>query len=181
MATIWFCLVATHAGGLRGSRWIRSRRGHASSLDRARRRFRAPYARAPQSDRSGMATKCGCSPTGGTLYFAFPALYASGFSGFYLPLMMVLWLLIIRGVALEFRSHVSGRGLDAVLGCRIFSRERSARYLLRRRAWKCRSWCSSRRERSLLRAAVDQFGARVDRPASSTGIPCSLALRRLPH
>ena len=26
---------------------------------------------------------------GGTLYFAFPLLYASGFSGFYLPLMMV--------------------------------------------------------------------------------------------
>jgi cytochrome bd ubiquinol oxidase subunit II len=45
---------------------------------------------------------------GGTLYFAFPALYASGFSGFYLPLMMVLWLLIIRGVSVEFRSHVSG-------------------------------------------------------------------------
>jgi cytochrome bd ubiquinol oxidase subunit II len=46
---------------------------------------------------------------GGTLYFAFPALYAASFSGFYLPLMMVLWLLIIRGVSLEFRSHVSGR------------------------------------------------------------------------
>src|SRR5271163_3082058 len=46
---------------------------------------------------------------GGTLYFAFPALYASGFSGFYLPLMMVLWLLILRGVSLEFRSHVGGR------------------------------------------------------------------------
>ena len=30
---------------------------------------------------------------GGTLYFAFPLLYASSFSGFYLPLMMVLWLL----------------------------------------------------------------------------------------
>jgi cytochrome bd ubiquinol oxidase subunit II len=44
---------------------------------------------------------------GGTLYFAFPALYASGFSGFYLPLMMVLWLLILRGISLEFRSHVS--------------------------------------------------------------------------
>jgi cytochrome bd ubiquinol oxidase subunit II len=27
---------------------------------------------------------------GGTLYFAFPQLYASSFSGFYLPLMMVL-------------------------------------------------------------------------------------------
>ena len=43
---------------------------------------------------------------GGTLYFAFPALYASGFSGFYLPLMMVLWLLIGRGLSLELRSHV---------------------------------------------------------------------------
>jgi cytochrome bd ubiquinol oxidase subunit II len=43
---------------------------------------------------------------GGTLYFAFPALYASGFSGFYLPLMIVLWLLILRGTAVEFRNHV---------------------------------------------------------------------------
>ena len=31
----------------------------------------------------------------GTLYFAFPLLYASAFSGFYLPLMIVLWLLIL--------------------------------------------------------------------------------------
>jgi len=43
---------------------------------------------------------------GGTLYFAFPALYASGFSGFYLPLMIVLWLLILRGISIEFRNHV---------------------------------------------------------------------------
>src|ERR1700674_4970867 len=43
---------------------------------------------------------------GGTLYFAFPALYASAFSGFYLPLMMVLWLLILRGTSIEFRSHI---------------------------------------------------------------------------
>ena len=43
---------------------------------------------------------------GGTLYFAFPALYASGFSGFYLPLMMVLWLVILRGIAIEFREKV---------------------------------------------------------------------------
>lgn len=43
---------------------------------------------------------------GGTLYFAFPPLYASGFSGFYLPLMMVLWLLILRGISIEFRSHL---------------------------------------------------------------------------
>src|SRR5512137_2969156 len=43
---------------------------------------------------------------GGTLYFAFPQLYASSFSGFYLPLMMVLWLLILRGVSIEFRNHI---------------------------------------------------------------------------
>ncbi len=43
---------------------------------------------------------------GGTLYFAFPLLYASSFSGFYLPLMMVLWLLMLRGIAIEFRSHI---------------------------------------------------------------------------
>src|SRR5580704_6135169 len=43
---------------------------------------------------------------GGTLYFAFPLLYASAFSGFYLPLMIVLWLLILRGVSLEIRNHL---------------------------------------------------------------------------
>src|ERR1039457_803969 len=43
---------------------------------------------------------------GGTLYFAFPLLYASAFSGFYLPLMIVLWLLILRGVSLELRNHI---------------------------------------------------------------------------
>ncbi len=43
---------------------------------------------------------------GGTLYFAFPPLYASAFSGFYLPLMIVLWLLVARGVCLELRNHL---------------------------------------------------------------------------
>jgi cytochrome bd ubiquinol oxidase subunit II len=46
--------------------------------------------------------------SGGTLFFAFPVLYASSFSGFYLPLMMVLWLLILRGASIEFRGHVTG-------------------------------------------------------------------------
>ena len=44
---------------------------------------------------------------GGTLYFAFPLLYASSFSGFYLPLMMVLWLLMLRGIGIEFRTHIA--------------------------------------------------------------------------
>ncbi len=44
---------------------------------------------------------------GGAMVLAFPKLYASGFSGFYLPLMMVLWLLILRAISIEFRSHIA--------------------------------------------------------------------------
>jgi cytochrome d ubiquinol oxidase subunit II len=43
---------------------------------------------------------------GGTLFFAFPTLYASGFSGFYLPLIIVLWLLMIRGLSIELRGQI---------------------------------------------------------------------------
>jgi len=43
---------------------------------------------------------------GGTLFFAFPVLYASSFSGFYLPLIIVLWLLMIRGISIELRGHI---------------------------------------------------------------------------
>jgi cytochrome d ubiquinol oxidase subunit II len=42
---------------------------------------------------------------GGVLFMAFPKVYATAFSGFYLALMIVLWLLILRGVSIEFRSH----------------------------------------------------------------------------
>ncbi len=42
---------------------------------------------------------------GGVLLLAFPRVYAAGFSGFYLPLMIALWLLVMRGLAIEFRSH----------------------------------------------------------------------------
>jgi len=44
---------------------------------------------------------------GGTLYFAFPLVYASAFSGFYLALMIVLWLLIMRGISVELRMHIN--------------------------------------------------------------------------
>ena len=44
---------------------------------------------------------------GGTLFFAFPILYASSFSGFYLPLIIVLWLLMIRGLSIELRGHIN--------------------------------------------------------------------------
>ncbi|HUH75132.1 MAG TPA: cytochrome d ubiquinol oxidase subunit II [Chitinophagales bacterium] len=43
---------------------------------------------------------------GGVLFFAFPTLYASSFSGFYLPLIMILWLLIFRAIGLELRGQI---------------------------------------------------------------------------
>jgi cytochrome bd ubiquinol oxidase subunit II len=42
---------------------------------------------------------------GGVLFLAFPRAYSAAFSGFYLPFMMVLWLLVLRGIGIEFRSH----------------------------------------------------------------------------
>ena len=42
---------------------------------------------------------------GGALFALFPKAYASSFSGFYLAFIIVLWLLMFRGVAMELRSH----------------------------------------------------------------------------
>lgn len=105
MATIWFCLVALMLAGY----------VILDGYDLGVGVLHLWIARDDASRRALVATigpfwggnEVWLLATGGTLYFAFPLLYASGFSGFYLPLMMVLWLLIIRGVALEFRSHVS--------------------------------------------------------------------------
>jgi cytochrome d ubiquinol oxidase subunit II len=44
---------------------------------------------------------------GGTLFYAFPLLYASSFSGFYLALNIVLWLLVFRALGIEFRMHLA--------------------------------------------------------------------------
>src|SRR4029453_19053797 len=43
---------------------------------------------------------------GGVLFFAFPRVLASGISGFYFAIVLVLWCLLGRGIAIEFRSHV---------------------------------------------------------------------------
>jgi cytochrome bd ubiquinol oxidase subunit II len=47
---------------------------------------------------------------GGALFAAFPMVYASLFSGFYTALMLVLLVLILRTVAIEFRSKRPGSG-----------------------------------------------------------------------
>lgn len=41
---------------------------------------------------------------GGALFAAFPNVYATAFSGFYLPFMLLLFALIFRAVSIEFRS-----------------------------------------------------------------------------
>lgn len=44
--------------------------------------------------------------SGGVFVFAFPRAYSAAFSGLYLALMIVLWLLVLRGISIEFRSKV---------------------------------------------------------------------------
>jgi len=43
---------------------------------------------------------------GGVVFLAFPKVLAAGLSGFYLAMMLVLWVLILRGISIEFRSHI---------------------------------------------------------------------------
>ncbi len=43
---------------------------------------------------------------GGSLLLAFPKVLTAGFSGLYLAMFLVLWTLLLRGIAIEFRSHV---------------------------------------------------------------------------
>jgi len=44
---------------------------------------------------------------GGATFAAFPEWYATLFSGFYLPLLAILLALIVRGVAIEYRSKIA--------------------------------------------------------------------------
>ncbi|MGH7739006.1 MAG: cytochrome d ubiquinol oxidase subunit II [bacterium] len=44
---------------------------------------------------------------GGTLMVAFPKILAVSFSGFYLALFLLLWVLVLRGVSIEVSGHLS--------------------------------------------------------------------------
>jgi cytochrome bd ubiquinol oxidase subunit II len=54
---------------------------------------------------------------GGALFAAFPVVYATVFSGFYLALMLLLVALILRAVSMEFRSKVDSPAWRAVWDC----------------------------------------------------------------
>jgi cytochrome d ubiquinol oxidase subunit II len=46
---------------------------------------------------------------GGTLLAVFPKLLASAFAGYYLALFLILWCLILRGIAMEVGGHINDR------------------------------------------------------------------------
>jgi len=46
---------------------------------------------------------------GGTLVAVFPRLMASAFAGYYLALFLIVWGLILRGIALEVGGHINDR------------------------------------------------------------------------
>ena len=116
---------------------------------------------------------------GGVLYFVFPQLYASSFSGFYLPLMMVLWLLMLRAIGIEFRTHI-----ERAMSGRASSTPSSP--------WRAFCWRSSYGAALgnvvrgvpldagslLLPAAVDRLAGWARSPAFWIGTPCYRACWR---
>jgi cytochrome d ubiquinol oxidase subunit II len=104
METIWFCLVAVMIAMYVVLDGFDIGAGMISLLvarGKAERRA-VIQSIAPVWDGNEVWLLAG----GGVLYFAFPKLYASSFQGFYLPLMMVLWLLMFRGLSIELRNHL---------------------------------------------------------------------------
>lgn len=105
METLWFCLVAIMITGYVVLDGFDIGAGILHNFvakdDSGRRQILASIG--PVWDGNEVWLLAG----GGTLYFAFPKLYASSFAGFYLPLMIVLWLLILRALAIEFRNAVA--------------------------------------------------------------------------
>jgi cytochrome d ubiquinol oxidase subunit II len=106
MPTIWFCLVAILLVGyvLLDGFDLGAGIIHLFAAKNTRERAAILASIGPVWD----GNEVWLLAAGGTLYFAFPPLYAASFSGFYLALNIVLWLLILRGIAIEFRNHVQG-------------------------------------------------------------------------
>ena len=98
METLWFCLVAVMIAVYVVLDGFDLGAGIIYLVRRAHRQRTASRAANP-SVPFGMATKSGCWPPAALCTSLSRRLYASSFSGFYLPLMMVLWLLILRGIS----------------------------------------------------------------------------------
>lgn len=57
---------------------------------------------------------------GATLYFAFPTLYATAISGFYLPVNILLWLLAFRALGIEMKHQLHHPLWDEVWDAAFF-------------------------------------------------------------
>jgi cytochrome d ubiquinol oxidase subunit II len=90
-----------HAGRLRGDGRLRLRRWGAASV-RGPDRHRAPAGAG--GDRPFWDGNECSAAAADALPSPFRRL-AAGLSGFYLAIFLVLWTLILRGIAIEFRSH----------------------------------------------------------------------------
>ena len=58
---------------------------------------------------------------GGVTFAAFPTLYAVMFSSLYSALMLILFALIIRGVAFEFRKKMTSAGGRRLWDCLLYT------------------------------------------------------------
>ena len=90
--------------------------------------------------------------SGGAMVVAFPGLYATAFSGFYLALMIVLWLLSCAGIGIEFRHQIDDPLWRRRVGRHVFAvAERAARAAVRGRARQRAARRAARRRRRIPR------------------------------
>ncbi len=106
---------------------------------------------------------------GGALFAAFPNAYASVFSAFYLPLMFLLFALVLRAVAIEFRSKQESRRWRATWDVIFFAASSSsAGSPCRCSLCTARTICCSRPKASCTRAFGAGYGRRRDASSCST-------------
>lgn len=107
METLWFCLLG----------WVLATYVVLDGFDLGAGVCHLFVARTPAERRQVLASvgpvwdgnEVWLIVAGGTMFAAFPKLLATAFSGFYLPLMIVLWLLVFRALAIELHHHVASR------------------------------------------------------------------------
>lgn len=101
--TIWYALIAILFGGYALLDGFDLGVGILSLFSRnEKERGTSMSAIAPVWDGNEVWLLAG----GGALFAAFPKVYATIFSGFYIALMLVLFSLILRAVSMEFRAQV---------------------------------------------------------------------------
>ena len=119
-------------------RGLRLRRRHAA----ARPRHAAPTPRPPRSAAASCSTRSArywdgnevwLLTAGGATFAAFPHWYATMFSAFYLPLLLILVALIVRNIGFDYRGKRDDVQLAAPVGHSRSSSARSCRAVPRRR------------------------------------------------